>query len=127
MPASIANVVVVGVGDPVTGKFINGTQSRQDSSALRQIAIRLGGIYHNGNEKHLSTAVIKRLTEAKGRSKLEQLTLREYALIACGLGAAVYAVLPLLLHLAGTRWTPGTRAVGPQSPSSNMPVSAKTS
>lgn len=110
MPASVANVLVVGVGDPVTGRFINGKQSRQDTSALRQIAIRLGGTYHNGNEKHLSTAVIKQLTAAQGRSKLEQLSRREYALIACGFGGSIYALLPLLLHLAGTRWRPGVPA-----------------
>jgi Ca-activated chloride channel family protein len=127
MPASVANVLIVGVGDPVTGKFINGKQSRQDTSALRQIAIRLGGVYHNGNEKHLSTAVIKQLTEAKGRSKLEQLTRREYALIACGLGGTGYALLPLLLHLAGTRWNPGVRVSQGQSPSRRMAVPAKSS
>jgi len=126
MPASIANVLVVGVGDPVTGKFINGKQSRQDTSALRQIAIRLGGVYHNGNEKHLSTAIIKRLTEAKGRSKLEQLTRREYALIACGFGGAIYALLPLLLHLAGTNWRPGVRVSRDQSASSKMAVTIKS-
>lgn len=122
MPASVANVLVVGVGDPVTGKFIDGKQSRQDMSTLRQIAIRLGGVYHNGNEKHLSTSVIKRLTEAKGRSKLEQLTRREYALIACGLGGVVYAMLPLLLHLAGTRWNPGVRVSRQPSPNVEMAV-----
>ena len=50
MPASVRSVLVVGVGDPRTGKFIDGRQSRQDVSTLRQIATRLGGVYHNGNE-----------------------------------------------------------------------------
>jgi Ca-activated chloride channel family protein len=126
MPASVAHVLVVGVGDPVTGRFINGKQSRQDTSALRQIAIRLGGVYHNGNEKHLSTAVIKRLTEARGRSKLEQLTRREYALIACGSGGFIYGVLPLLLHLAGTRWNPGVRVSRDQSSSAKTAVPVKS-
>jgi Ca-activated chloride channel family protein len=107
MPASVRDVLIVGVGDPVTGKSINGSQSRQDTSTLRQIAIRLGGVYHNGNEKHLSTHLIKRLTEAQGKSKLEQLTRREYALIACSLGGLFFAFLPLLLHRLGTRWKPG--------------------
>jgi Ca-activated chloride channel family protein len=107
MPASVANVLVIGVGDPVSGKFIDGQQSRQDASTLRQIAARLGGTYHNGNELHLSTNLIKQLTAAKGRSKLEQLSRREYALIACGVGGVTYALLPLLLHLFGTGWRPG--------------------
>ena len=132
MPASVANVLVVGVGDPVTGKFIDGKQSRQDTSTLRQIALRLGGVYHNGNEHHLSTSVINSLTKGKGKSKLEQLTRREYALIACGFGAAVYALLPLLLHFAGTRWNPGVPAqpVGPPQARKNqerlLPSSART-
>ena len=46
MPASVSNVVVVGIGDPITGQFIDGRQSRQDAATLRQIAVRLGGVYH---------------------------------------------------------------------------------
>ncbi len=107
MPASVGNVVVVGVGDPVTGGFIDGRQSRQDTSTLRQIAVRLGGTFHNGNENHLSTGLLNKLTKTGTGSKLEQLTRREYALICCGLGAVIYALLPLLLHYLGTRWNPG--------------------
>ena len=107
MPASVGNVVVVGVGDPVTGGFIDGRQSRQDTSTLRQIAVRLGGTFHNGNENHLSTSLLNKLTKTGATSKLEQLTRREYALISCGLGAMICAFLPLLLHYFGTRWNPG--------------------
>lgn len=107
MPASVGNVVVVGVGDPVTGGFIDGRQSRQDTSTLRQIAVRLGGTFHNGNENHLSTSLLNKLTKTGATSKLEQLTKREYALICCGLGATIYAFLPFLLHYFGTRWNPG--------------------
>ncbi|MBT6497690.1 MAG: hypothetical protein HOL01_24530, partial [Planctomycetaceae bacterium] len=102
-----SNVLVVGVGDPVTGKFIDGQQSRQDTSTLRQIAARLGGVYHNANENHLSSYTIEKLTKTAGKSQLEQLTRREYALMACGLGAAIFAILPLLLNMAGTKWKPG--------------------
>ncbi len=107
LPASVEHVVVVGVGDPVTGKFIDGRQSRQDTSTLRQIAARLQGFYHNGNENHLSTALVKRVSSGQSKSKLEQLTRREFALIACAFGALVYALLPVLLHFAGTAWKPG--------------------
>jgi Ca-activated chloride channel family protein len=107
MPASIADVLVVGVGDPRTGSFIEGRQSRQDASTLRQIAVRLGGTYHDGNEKHLSTDLLRQLTLVPRKSPFEQLTRREYALIACGLGASILAFLPLALHHAGTRWRPG--------------------
>jgi hypothetical protein len=109
MPASIGHVVVVGVGDTVTGRFIDGRQSRQDASTLRQIAVRLQGTYHNGNEKHLSTKLLNRLAKVAEPSPFEKLTRREYALIASGLGAFALAFLPLLLHYFGTRWRPGVR------------------
>lgn len=108
-PASIANVLVVGVGDPRTGKFISGRQSRQDTSTLRQIATRLRGIYHNGNEKHIATDTLNLLTKATGASPLEKLTRREYAMIACTIGATIVSLLPLLLHSVGTAWKPGRR------------------
>lgn len=107
MPASVRDVLVIGIGDPQTGKFINGRQSRQDISTLRQIAIRLKGEFHNGNEKHLSTALLKKLTQTSARSKLEQLTKREYALLAIALGGTILAVLPVLLQLFGSGWKPG--------------------
>ena len=107
MPASIAHVLVVGVGDPSAGKFIDGHHSRQEMSALRHIAVRLGGAYHNGNEKHLPTDVIRQVTASAGQSVFQRLTRREYALIACGFGASLFAFLPLALHYVGTRWRPG--------------------
>jgi Ca-activated chloride channel family protein len=109
MPDSVANVVIVGVGDPVAGKFIDGHQSRQDASTLRQVAVRLGGTYHNGNEKHLSSDLLSRITAIPGQGVFEKLTRREYALIACIAGGCVLALLPLALHYLGTRWIPGVR------------------
>lgn len=111
LPPSIHSVLVVGVGDPLAGSFIDGRQSRQDVSALRQIALRLGGHFHNGNAKHLSSATIRAVSEAAGRTEVEQLTRREYALICVAIGAALLALLPLLLHYAGTGWTPGARHI----------------
>jgi len=107
LPASIADVVVVGVGDISKGMFIDGHQSRQDSTTLRQVAIRLGGVYHNGNEKHLPTDLIKGLAVAARVSPFEELTKREYALFALGIGGVIYTFLPLVLHYLGTAWKPG--------------------
>jgi Ca-activated chloride channel family protein len=109
MPASVSSVLVVGVGDPLKGKFIDGHLSRQDASTLRQIATRLGGTYHDGNEKHLSTELLEYLMARERESAFQRLTLREYALLACGLGAAVLALLPVLLHYLGTTWQPGVK------------------
>jgi len=110
-PASIDKTVVIGVGDPVTGKFIDGRQSRQDVSTLRQIAARLGGTFHNGNEKHLASSLISELTQLKEEPGILKLTLREYALLACAVGSALLAILPLLLHRFGSAWTPGVSTV----------------
>jgi Ca-activated chloride channel family protein len=107
MPDSIANVVLVGVGDVLAGKSIDGHQSRQDASTLGQLAVRLGGAYHNGNDKHLPTDLVKRVTAVPGQSAFHRLTRREYALIATIAGATVLTLLPLLLHYAGTRYAPG--------------------
>ena len=109
MPASIRDVLVVGVGDPVKGRFIDGRQSRQDVSTLRQIAVRLGGSFHNGNDHQLSSSLIAELTETGEQSPLERLTIREYALLAVGAGAALMALIPILLRLVGTLWRPGVR------------------
>ncbi|MFT5289851.1 MAG: Ca-activated chloride channel family protein [Planctomycetota bacterium] len=107
MPASVANVLVVGVGDPVTGKFIDGRQSRQDVSTLRQIATRLGGEFHNGNERHMSSSMIANLSRAGVESSFTKLTRRDYALACIAIGSALLAILPLLLHFLGTSWRPG--------------------
>ncbi len=115
LPASIRDVLVVGVGDPQTGKFIDGRQSRQDASTLRQVAARLGGTYHNGNEKHLSSNLLADLTSSPGKGRFEQLSRREYALLAAALGALTLALLPFLLHRFGTRWVPGVPVVDERS------------
>lgn len=109
MPASVADVVVVGVGDPSKGSFINGKNSRQDVSTLRQIAARLGGVYHNGNEKHLSTSLIDRLTSQMEGESDTQLTAREWALLFAAIGILMLAAMPFVLHYVGTSWQPGVR------------------
>ena len=110
MPASVQDVLIVGVGDTRTGKFIDGRHSRQDASTLRQIAVRLRGTYHDGNDKHIPTDVLRRLTGVPGESLWQKLSKREYALIATGLGGLLLALVPWLLHVFGTRWKPGVRA-----------------
>ncbi len=107
MPDSIHGALVIGVGDPATGTFINGRNSRQDVSALRQMAVRLGGTYHDGNKRQVASSVLADITDAAGESALLQFTKREYALLAIAVGALLLALIPLLLHAFGTRWRPG--------------------
>lgn len=111
MPPSVSHTVVVGVGDHQKGMFIDGHHSRQDMSTLRSVAIRLGGTYHNGNEKHLSTALVTEISGVKAVSIWEKLTKREYALLAISLGATMLSLLPLALHFAGTSWQAGVPTV----------------
>ena len=120
LPKSIAGTLVIGVGDPVKGSFISGRQSRQDASALRQIAHRLGGEYHDGNIKHIPTVMLRRLGSLDMDEGEFELTLREYSLIIAGISAFLLAFLPLSLHLFGSSWAPGpsippNNSHGPQS------------
>jgi Ca-activated chloride channel family protein len=106
-PASVSEVLLVGVGDTKTGRFIDGRASRQDSSTLRQMAVRLNGHYHDGNEKHLPSELIKSVTARADAGPFEQLGAREYALLTCAISSIILAGLPVLLHYLGTRWRPG--------------------
>ncbi len=108
-PVSVSDVILVGVGDTKSGKFIDGRASRQDSSTLRQMAVRLSGNYHDGNEKHLPSDLIKSVTARANPGPFEQLGPREYALMTSGVSAGVLAALPILLHLLGTPWRAGIR------------------
>ena len=114
MPASVSRILVVGVGDTRSGSFIDGRQSRQDASTLRQVAVRLGGQYHDGNEKQIPTDMINAASQKLEAGPFEKLTRREYALIACFAGSLLLTLLSVALHAFGTPWRPGTpkRALG---------------
>ena len=110
MPASIGgNVVMVGVGNPTVGKSLGGHTTRQDVSTLRQVAVRLGGTYHDGNEKQLTTELVSKIDERARPRGGDRWTAREYARLCVGAGAAVFGLLPLALGLLGTGWEPGHR------------------
>lgn len=123
MPPSISGVLVIGVGDPHAGRFIDGRQSRQDANTLRQIATRLGGAFHNGNALQVPSDTIRELTEGARQAVVERFTLREYALLAVSVGAAWLALLPVLLRLLGTRWQGGVPA--PSAGQKPSPAPAK--
>jgi Ca-activated chloride channel family protein len=110
LPDSIDHALVVGVGDPAAGRFIDGHMSRQDVSTLQQLAVRLRGHYHNGNAKHLGSELVRTVAFGRTMSLTDRLTLREYALTAVAIGGAVLGLLPWLLSAAGTGWKPGRQA-----------------
>lgn len=109
LPVSIGKKVVIGVGDPREGSFIDGRHSRQQASILRQLAIRLGGVYHDGNDKQVSSDVIRAIVSSGETAEVTQLSRREFALLAVAAGALVLSLLPLALQYLGTRWRPGVR------------------
>ncbi len=112
LPPSIGQVLVIGVGDARLGKFIDGHQSRQDSSTLRQVAARLRGSYHDGNEKHLPSPSISALAATLPMREEKETGRRELALIAVAAGGAMIALLPVALAFAGSSWRAGRRKDG---------------
>ncbi len=114
LPASIDQFLVVGVGDPNSGTFIHDHQSRQDVNTLRQLANRLKGTFHNGNQKQLTSRLVSKFAEMNDADKVKIWTRREWALIACVVGSSLLAIVPLLLHYFGTRYVPGVRSLFPE-------------
>ena len=107
LPKSVVDCLVLGVGDPSRGAPIAGRTSRQDKRSLEHLAVRLGGVYHDGNEKHLPSRVLRGL--AMGVPELAVgPDRRDLALLVGGLAALLLALLPLLLHAFG-----GLLAQGP--------------
>ena len=110
MPAAVSDVVIVGVGDPRQGSCVDGRQARQDASTLPQFSARLDGTYHNRNEKQIPTTLLSAVTQQLEDDPFQRLSRREYALLACGIGALLFALLPLALQRWGTGWRPGVIA-----------------
>ena len=109
MPASVSEFLIVGVGNSSTGTFIDGHQSRQDMNTLRQIANRLRGTYHNGNQKHLTSQIVSQFTRVDEDDRKNRWTRREWALLAVIVGSALFSILPLFLHYFGTSYRAGAQ------------------
>lgn len=100
LPPSIADAMVLGVGDPFKASPVADTASRQDTASLKQLAARLRGQYFDGNTSHLPSGILG------GLAMLTQeppggLAQRTVALICTGLGGALLAVLWPLLSWCG--------------------------
>ncbi|MBI2924604.1 MAG: VWA domain-containing protein [Verrucomicrobia bacterium] len=107
LPRSINKVLVLGVGDARTGKYIDGHQSRQDASTLRQLATRYNGSYFDVNEKHLPSPQLTALANVMPMKDVAEKGRREWALSLVTAGATLLAGLPVALALAGTSWQAG--------------------
>ncbi|NRA74750.1 MAG: VWA domain-containing protein [Planctomycetes bacterium] len=102
LPISIADVLVVGVGDPYKGSPVAGRTSRQNKQALERLAARLKGRYHDGNTKHLPSNIVRSLSMAVP-SIQDQTFLRDLAVAATGIGGTIIALLPIFLARFGSR------------------------
>jgi Ca-activated chloride channel family protein len=122
VPRSIQRILILGVGDARSGRFIDGHQSRQDASTLRQLAKRLRGDYFDANEKHLSSDFLTALSRMLPLRDVRQLSRRELALLAVGVGGFVLATIPIALALAGSAWQ--TRAESKKAPTRSRPLDA---
>jgi len=110
LPRSIQRTLIVGVGDPRTGKFIDGHQSRQDFATLRQLAGRLRGDYFDANEKHVPSTLLTALSKSLPLRDTHERGRRELALAAVGLGGFIQAALPVALALWGCAWQAGVQS-----------------
>ena len=110
LPPAFGATLVVGVGDAAGGKFIDGHQSRQDAGALRQLAGRLQGSYHDGNARHLPSAELAALSRVMPMRDAAGAGRRQWAMAATGLGASLLAVLPVALALFGASGQPANDA-----------------
>jgi Ca-activated chloride channel family protein len=104
MPVAIEQVIVIGVGDSRSGRYIDGHQSRQDQGALRQLAGRLRGAYFDGNQKHLPSQALQSLSRILPLKDDTRKGRRELALAAVGLGAGLLGLLPVALAFCGRAW-----------------------
>lgn len=111
-PASIREMLVLGVGNPHKGSFIDGHQSRQEADTLQRVATSLLGTYHDVNEKHLDTAALGDLVVPLALPHTG-LTLAQWAALAMVLGAVINALIPIALEFFGTDWKVRTVAVKP--------------
>jgi Ca-activated chloride channel family protein len=108
-PPAIARVLVLGVGDAGTGKFIDDHNSRQDAVTLRQLAARLHGTYYDANGRNVPSQLIEDLSGLLPIKQEQSAGRREAAIAATGAGGVLVAAVPLAMALLGTSWRPGTR------------------
>lgn len=102
-PASVKEVLVLGLGNPHKGTFIDGHQSRQEAETLQRLATGLMGTYEDVNTKHLATTALGDLVVPLALPQ-SGLSLAQLAVLAMVLGALINALIPLALEYFGSDW-----------------------
>ena len=90
------------MGDPHRPTLVAGHRSKQNTASLRTLASQLGGVYHQGNTKHLPSAMLNRLTMIRPRVT-DAIGLRELAFVAVGFGGVTLAMIGPALSVYGRR------------------------
>jgi Ca-activated chloride channel homolog len=111
-PASLSEVLVLGLGNPRKGSYIDGHQSRQEAATLQQVAASLQGVYHDVNETHLPTEALGDLFVPLALPQ-RHLTLTQWAVLAMVIGALIHALIPVALEFFGSDWKSGAVASNP--------------
>lgn len=104
-PASIDSVVVAGLGDAIRGTPVTDTGhvSRQEVDVLRRVAAKLGGKYFNANDRSLPSGLVRSWAHSTPEATTRW-GMREFALLAVGVGGAASGLLgPALLHFGHPR------------------------
>ncbi len=100
IPPAIADTIVIGVGDPTRPTMVSGHRSTQDTQSLRSLATKLKGIYHQGNNRHLPSEVLARLSMVQPRIG-EGIGLREFSLGCLLVGGTLVTLIGPALLLFG--------------------------
>ena len=101
LPPAFADALIIGLGDPSRGTFIDSHQSRQNSAVLSQLARRLGGRYFDANSRQVPTLMLRGLTTEDASSAQGGTDMRAVALTVFLLGALILTFLPIALEYLG--------------------------
>ena len=93
--------LVIGVGNPHRGTFIDDHSSRQDARSLKKLAARLHGRYFDANQVHVPSRFLQQLNASFPNQVNRKTEGRHLALAAIFVGACVLTFLPVALSLAG--------------------------
>lgn len=101
LPASIGDVLVVGVGDPFRSSPVGESMSRQDRESLNTLAVRTRGQYVDANSRHLPSDTLRSLRMLM-MTEQDRLAMRTIGLICCAIGGGLVAGIPVMLAAFGS-------------------------
>jgi len=125
LPISYSNILVLGVGNPRRGQYIDDHNSRQDTRSLESLALRLGGQYNDVNTRFVSTQQVTALAAGSPIGNRGPLGQKDVAIAVVFFGAVFLGLVGPLLALAGGAWSPA-RAQPEESYSLSQGLSTKT-